>query len=75
MTGPSKILVDITSAMHGRPRENQPYNAHAINKTHSDMLKFSRDDSAFEIVLKELTRLASDAVQAIPRGMSHAEGT
>ena len=74
MTGPFSILVDSSSARHGRPWENEAYHSLALKRTHSGLVKFSSNDGDYERVLAVLKRMASAAVSAIPRGMPSAEG-
>jgi hypothetical protein len=74
MTGPLSILVDSSSARHGRLWENEAHHCSALKRTHSGLVKFSSNDSDYERVLAVVKRMASAAVLAIPRGMSSAEG-
>jgi hypothetical protein len=74
MTGPPSILVDSSSARHGRPWENEAHHCLALKRSHSELVKFSSHDGDYQRVLTELRRMASTAVLAIPRGMSSAEG-
>jgi hypothetical protein len=67
MTGPPTILVDVSSATHGRPWEIEPHHIQPINRTHSTLVKFSCHDDDYERVLGTLRRLTSAAVKAIPR--------
>ena len=74
MTGPPCVLVDSSSATHCRPWENEAHHVQAIQKTHSDLVKFGKHDDDYRRVLSVLERLASDAIKVIPRGMSVVEG-
>jgi hypothetical protein len=74
MTGPLSILVDSSSARHGRPWENEAHHCLALKRSHSELVKFSSNDGDYEKVLTVLRRMASAAVLAIPRGMSSVEG-
>ena len=74
MTEPRSVLVDSSSARHGRPWENEAHHCLPLKRTHSELVKFSSNDEDYETVLAELKRMASAAVLAIPRGMSSAEG-
>ena len=74
MTGPCKVLVDSSSATHSRPWESEAHHVQAIQRTHSELVKFSRNDEEYQRVLSVLKRLSSAAVLAIPRGMSFDEG-
>ena len=74
MTEPHSILVDSSSARHGRPWENEAHHCSALKRTHSELVKFSSNDEDYKMVLAELKRMASAAVLAIPRRTSSAEG-
>ena len=74
MTGPLGILVDSSSARHGRPWENEAHHCSALKRNHSELVKFSSNDGDYERILTVLTRMASTAVLAIPRGLSSVEG-
>jgi hypothetical protein len=69
MKGPLSILVDSSSARHGRPRENEAHDCLALKRNHSELVKFSRNDEDYERVLAVLTRMAS-AARTAPRYMS-----
>ncbi|KAF3057728.1 Ankyrin repeat domain-containing protein 50 [Trichoderma lentiforme] len=61
MLGEPAVLVSKASATHCRPWEDGPEHICAINRTHSEMVKFSQEDSEYEKVLgriKSLTRRA-----------------
>lgn len=51
MKGPPTILVNVPSATHGRPGEDNAYDIQAINRSHSEMVKFSRRDPDYDTVL------------------------
>jgi hypothetical protein len=74
MTGPLRVLVDSSSARHGRPWEDEAHHCLALKRTHSELVKFSKIDGDYERVLTILKRMASAAVLAIPRGMSSTDG-
>ena len=74
MKGPLRILVDSSSARHGRHWENETHHAQAIPRSHSELVKFSYDDEEYSKVLEVLKRLSSAALQKIPLGMSSDEG-
>ena len=74
MKGDPVVLVDSVSAIHGRPNETQPHNIHALDKTHSDLVKFASHDEEYQVVLNVLHRQASAAVKAIPQRMIDLEG-
>ena len=75
MKGPCRILVDSSSARHGRHWENEAHHAQAIARTHSELVKFSPHDDEYCRVLGVLKRLKSAACKKIPRRMPSAEGT
>jgi len=75
MKGPLTVLVDSSSATHGRHWETETYHVQAINRNHSDLVKFSVHDPDYDRVLAVLKRLVSKAVKAIPRGLAPAEGS
>jgi hypothetical protein len=74
MTGPLSILVDSSSARHGRSWENEAHHCLALKRSHSELVKFSRNDGDYERVLAVLKRIATAAILVIPRGMSSIEG-
>lgn len=61
MTGPVAVLVTKSSATHCRPWENGQQYICAINRTHSEMVKFSSEDSEYEKVLGRLQSLVREA--------------
>ncbi|EHK42206.1 hypothetical protein TRIATDRAFT_14480, partial [Trichoderma atroviride IMI 206040] len=61
MTGPVAVLVSKSSATHCRPWENGQQYICAINRTHSEMVKFSSEDSEYEKVLGRLQSLVREA--------------
>ena len=67
MKGPSAIIVDSFSAGHSRPWENDSYNIQPMNRTHSELVKFSNHDNDYERVLAVLRRYAENAVRVLPR--------
>jgi hypothetical protein len=67
MTGPPSILVDSSSARHGRPWENEAHHCLALKRSHSELVKFSSNDEDYERVLAVLKRMMKAAVLAIPR--------
>ncbi|EHK49999.1 hypothetical protein TRIATDRAFT_261370 [Trichoderma atroviride IMI 206040] len=61
MTGPTTVLVTKPSATHCRPWENGPEHICAINRTHSEMVKFSPDDANYKNVRDRLSGLCRRA--------------
>jgi hypothetical protein len=71
MDGPLTVLVDIYSATQGRSWENTDRFIEAINKDHSNLVKFHRNDEAYERVLGHLKRFAQQATVVIPKRFEH----
>lgn len=65
MTGPPTILVAESSATHGRPGEDKAHNVQAINRTHSELVKYRRGDQDYLVVLDLLRVFAASAVEVI----------
>lgn len=73
MSGPLRMLVDIHSATQGRPWENGENFIDAINRNHSDLVKFSRNDEDYERVLAHLRRIVHRAVIEMPKRIGHQD--
>jgi hypothetical protein len=67
MKGPHAILVGTASATHGRHWENQAHHIQAINRDHSQLVKFKANDEVYERVLGTLEDFAKEAF-AMKRG-------
>ena len=65
MSGKPTVLVDIDSATHARPLYNGDRFTLAINRNHSDLVKFSRYDEDYERVLCHLQTLLGEAESVI----------
>ena len=65
MSGPPAVLVNASSATHSRPGEDQAHDIHAVNRSHSEMLMFSRRDVDYNIVLGFLQEFAISAPKII----------
>ena len=75
MIGPAKILVSSSSATHNRPWEIEPQHAQPINRSHSEMVKFTSEyDKYYKITSHFLKNLSIAAQKAIPRSMSAGQG-
>jgi hypothetical protein len=74
MTGPPTVLVDMSSATHGRPWEGDAQHILALNRSHSELIKFSYHDHDYPRVLEILRKLVAGAIMAIPRTLSGAQG-
>ncbi len=75
MTGSPVVLVNESSATHGRPSEDQAHIVQAINRTHSDMVKFGRRDEAYKLVTGFLQEFAESAAAVIEARFRIADGT
>lgn len=62
MTGPGALLVNRTSATNCRRWEDRIGNIRAINRTHSDMVKFGPEDDNYEDVCRKLRDITWKAV-------------
>ena len=67
MTGTPSLLVDMISATHSRPWETDKRLAMPLNRTHSDLVKFSKYDEDYECVLKKLKTILKQAVTVIEK--------
>ena len=65
MSGPPAVLVNASSATHSRPGEDQAHDIHAVNRSHSEMVKFGRRDVDYNIVLGFLEEFAISAPKII----------
>lgn len=54
MEGPATIFVTVASASHGRPWEMGVQYVQAVNRTHSEMVKYRRHDDVYDRVLAAL---------------------
>ncbi|OPB38898.1 hypothetical protein A0O28_0020040 [Trichoderma guizhouense] len=61
MSGPAAILVSKSSATHCRERENGSQSICAIDRTHSEMVKFGPEDDEYEKVIELIQSLARKA--------------
>jgi len=62
MTGPEAVLVTQSSATHGRHWEMGPEHMCAINRTHSEIVKFGAHDPEYDKVLVQIRGLVRRAV-------------
>lgn len=62
MGGPETTLLTKSSATHCRSWENGPEHVCAINRTHSNLVKFSLHDEEYDKVLQRLKGLAQRAL-------------
>jgi hypothetical protein len=63
MEGPKEVLVDILSATHVRPWENQAHHVHGINRDHSGLVKFEAHDEVYDRVRVSLEEFVDGAVK------------
>lgn len=64
MTGPDAVLVSKASATHCRPWENGSQDICAIDRTHSEMVKFGPEDHEYEKALGRIRTLVFGALKA-----------
>ncbi|KAM6478238.1 nacht and ankyrin domain-containing protein [Trichoderma sp. SZMC 28011] len=64
MSGEPAVLVSKSSATHCRPWENGPEHICAINRTHSEMVKFRQEDPEYDRILGRIKSLAQRAITA-----------
>ena len=65
MTGKRTVLVDSASATHSRPWEFGDRYVQAINRSHSDLVKFTKQDEDYEVVLRHLRKFSSVSVDVV----------
>jgi hypothetical protein len=58
-------LVNESSATHGRPSEDKAHHVHAINRSHSELVKYARRDEVYDIVLGFLQEFAGAAIDVV----------
>jgi hypothetical protein len=75
MTGSPVVLVSESSATHCLLGADQAHNAQAINRIHLDLVRFSRRDKAYTLVLGFLHEFADTAATEIEARFRAAEGT
>lgn len=64
MSGPLTVLVTKSSATHGRPWEDGPEYICAVDRTHSEMVKFKSEDEEYEKALLRVQGLVRRALTA-----------
>ncbi|KAF3065402.1 Ankyrin repeat domain-containing protein 50 [Trichoderma lentiforme] len=67
IAGPAAVLVSKSSATHCREWENGPQFICAINRTHSEMVKFGPEDDEYEKVVELIQSLVREARQTQER--------
>lgn len=70
MKGPLAVLVTKSSATHCRPWEDGEEYMCAIDRTHSNMVKFGQHDNEYDKVRGRLIGLARRAVTKVHRGLA-----
>jgi hypothetical protein len=74
MDGEPAILVGSASATHGRSWENQAHHIQAINRSHSELVKFSNHDAIYFRVRDQLRDFSEAAVDVIQARFGETEG-
>lgn len=72
MKGPDAILVGQASATHGRSWENKAHHIQAINRAHSQLVKFRANDEVYRRTLGTLKEFTKEAV-TMTRGVQLRE--
>ena len=65
MEGDTAVLVSSSSATHGRPWETDARYSQAVNRNHSDLVKYSMKDQDYIIVLEHLRESSRSAERVI----------
>jgi hypothetical protein len=65
MKGNTAVLVSSSSATHGRPWETDTRYSQAVNRNHSDLVKYSRQDQDYNVVLEHLRESSRSAERVI----------
>ena len=73
MTGKPSVLVGSASATHGRPWELGEHYVQAINRNHSDLVKFAKQDENYEVVLYHLRKFSGVAADVIRKRFEEAQ--
>jgi hypothetical protein len=74
MCGPPTVLVNESSAKHGRPGEDKAHHVQAINRSHSDMVKFGRGDTDYDVVVGYLEDFTECAIEVVKNRFQQADG-
>ncbi|KAK5993735.1 hypothetical protein PT974_07172 [Cladobotryum mycophilum] len=64
MNGPKEVLVNKASATQCRPWDNDPGRICPINRNHSEMVKFRRNDPEYDRVIQILKGMARRALES-----------
>ena len=67
MSGPRVVLVDIHSATHSRPNDLGNDCIVPINRSHSDLVKFSKFDSCYSDTCRYLLKFQNTACDIITK--------
>jgi protein SERAC1 len=67
MNGKPTALVNSASATHSRPWELEEHYVQPINRTHSDLVKFAKQDHDYEIIRGHLQRFSRISVDAVAK--------
>lgn len=74
MQGDHAVLVERSSATHGRPHENKDHHIHAIERDHSNLVKFSFRDEIYDGIREHLRGFAMNAVKVINSRLANQNG-
>ena len=74
MQGHNAVLVDRSSATHGRPWENEEHHIHAIERDHSNLVKFGYRDEIYDGIREHLQGFAMDAIKVIKLRLANQFG-
>ena len=75
MKGIPAVLVQSSSAIHSRPWESEACHIQALNKSHSDLVKYSRHDGDYYRVLSLLQGFTKSAVTVVQDRFAVKKGT
>lgn len=74
MQGDPAVLVDRSSATHGRLWENEEHHIHAIERDHSNLIKFCYRNEIYDRIREHLQGFAMDAVKVIKLRLANQFG-
>jgi hypothetical protein len=74
MSGPTVVLVNESSATRGRPGKYQADHVHALDRSHFDMVKFSRHDQGYNTVLSFFIEFTDSALNVVKKRFKQAYG-
>jgi hypothetical protein len=74
MSGPPVVLVNESSATHGRPGEDLAHDVQGISRSHYDMVKFGHRDPKYHLILGYLLDFVKSAAEVITRRFRDNDG-